>query len=199
MGRPTKESYRALLVVAEQQQGMFTARQAEAVGYSDAARTYHAKSGNWVRMARGIYRLADYPFTDRPDLAVWSLWSRDIHDVPQGVYSHQTALSIHELTDLQPAKLHMTVPKRFRRRSIIPGILVLHVADLTEEDVMDMEGYRVTRPLRAIVDLLRNQEVHPEILLHGLREGLHNGLITLDEARRARDAGLLLELQDELR
>jgi len=149
-------------------------------------------------MARGIYRLADYPAADRPDLVLWSLWSRDIDDVPQGVYSHQTALSIHELTDLQPAKLHMTVPPRFRRRSVLPGILVLHVADLAARDVMEMEGYRVTRPLRAIVDLLQNREVHPEVLRGGLREGLRSGLITLDEARRARDSGLLEDLSDEV-
>jgi predicted transcriptional regulator of viral defense system len=198
MKRSARESYRALRVVADSQQGLFTARQAADAGYTDAARVYQVKSGNWVRMARGIYGLAQYPATDRPDLVLWSLWSRDIDDIPQGVYSHQTALSIYELTDLQPAKLHMTVPRRFRRRSVIPGVLVLHVADLAREDVAEMEGFRVTRALRAIVDLLQNGEVHPDVLRPGLREGLRSGLIALDEARRVRDSGLLGDLHDEV-
>lgn len=198
MKRSARKSYRALLVVADTQQGLFTARQAADAGYTDAARVYQVKSGNWARMARGIYRLADYPAADRPDLVLWSLWSRDINDVPQGAYSHQTALSIYELTDLQPAKLHMTVPARFRRRSVIPGVLVLHVADLSAQDVMEMEGYRVTRPLRAIVDLLRNGEVHPGVLRPGLREGLRTGIIALEEAQRARDSGLLGDLRNEV-
>lgn len=198
MGRSPKESHRALLVVAEQQQGLFTARQAGAAGYSDASRVYQVKAGNWIRMARGVYRLADYPAADRPDLVLWSLWSRDRHDVPQGVYSHQTALSIHEITDLQPASLHMTVSPRFRRRSSIPRILILHRADLPATDVMEMEGFRVTRPLRAITDLLQNGEVHPEILRGGFRDGLRQGLITIEEARRAREAALLGDLSDEV-
>ncbi len=198
MKRSAKESYRALLVVADTQQGLFTARQASDAGYSDAARVYQVKSGNWVRMARGIYRLADYPAPDRPDLVLWSLWSRDIEDVPQGVYSHQTALSIYELTDLQPARLHMTVPPRFRRRSVIPGILVLHRADLPAQDVVQMEGYHVTRPIRAIVDLLLSQEVHSEVLRGGLRDGLRTGLITMDEAWRVRDSGVLGDLSNEV-
>jgi len=198
MGRSPKDSHRALFIVAEQQQGLFTARQAGEAGYSDAVRVYQVKTGNWIRMARGVYRLVDYPAADRPDLVLWNLWSRNRDDIPQGVYSHQTALSIHELTDLQPAKLHMTVPMGFRRRSAIPRILILHQADLPASDVMEMEGYRVTRPLRAIIDLLHNGEVHPETLRGGLQYGLQGGLITLEEARRARDSDLLGDLGGEV-
>jgi predicted transcriptional regulator of viral defense system len=197
MRRSAKESYRALLAIAEQQQSLFTAKQAGEAGYSDAARVYQVKSGNWIRKVRGVYQLADYPNTDRPDLVLWSLWSRGVDDMPQGVYSHQTALSIFDLTDLQPAKLHLTVPRKFRRRSRIPGILVLHWQDLPKTDVMEMEGYQVTRPLRAIGDLLRSRDVHPGILREALQEGMDKGLITIGEIRRAREAGLLAELGEE--
>jgi predicted transcriptional regulator of viral defense system len=198
MGRVPKESYRALLVIAEQQQGLFTAKQAQTAGYSDESTVYQVKSGNWIRMARGVYRLADYPATARPDLVLWSLWSRGVDDVPQGVYSHQTALSIFELTDLMPAKLHMTVPRKFRRRSSIPGILVIHLADLQPAEVVEMEGFRVTRPIKAIVDLLENGAVPSEVLRGGLAEGLRSGSITLPEARNAASSGLLGELSDQV-
>ena len=195
MGRSAKESYRKLLTTAEQQQGLFTAKQAGEAGYSDAARVYQVKCGNWIRKARGVYQLADYPNTERPDLVLWSLWSRGVDDVPQGVYSHQTALSIHDLTDLQPAKLHMSVPTRFRRRSPIPKILVLHWQDLHAADIREMEGYRVTRPLRAIIDLLESGEVHPGILQDGIKQGMDRGLITIAEVRKALDAGLLVPIE----
>jgi len=191
VGRSAKESYRRLLATAEQQQGLFTAKQAGEAGYSDAARVYQVKCGNWLRKTRGVYQLGDYPNMERPDLVLWSLWSRGVDDVPQGVYSHQTALSIHELTDLQPAKLHMTVPTKFRRRSPIPKILVLHWQDLPATDIIEMEGYRATRPLRAIIDLLQSGDVHPGILQDGLRQGMGRGLITIGEAREALDAGHL--------
>jgi len=195
MRRSGKESYRALLAIAEQQQSLFTAKQAGEAGYSDAARVYQVKSGNWIRKARGVYQLADYSNTERPDLVLWSLWSRGVDDVPQGVYSHQTALSIFDLADLQPAKLHLTVPRKFRRRSRIPDILVLHREDLPKPDVMEMEGYRVTRPLRAIDDLLRSGDVHPGVLREALQEGMSTGLITIVEARSASGAELLAQLE----
>jgi predicted transcriptional regulator of viral defense system len=65
--------------------------------------------------------------------------------VPEGAYSHETALSLHELSDIMPSKLHMTVPK-FRRNRTIPEILVLHWANLDTGEVQEMQGIRVTRP-----------------------------------------------------
>ena len=78
---------------------------------------------------------------------LWSLWSRNRDDVPQGVYSHDTALTLHDLSDINPSKLHMTVPKAFRRNSAIPKTLVLHKADLAPSDSQDIFGVRVTTPL----------------------------------------------------
>lgn len=52
-----------------------------------------------------------------------------------------------------------------------------------------------TRPLRAIIDLLRSGEVHPGILQDGLKQGMDRGLITIGEARKALDAGLLGTLE----
>src|ERR1039458_3305351 len=97
----------------------------------DGLRAYELwKAGNWIREHRGIYRLALFPATDRPDLALWSLWSSNRKEEVEGAYSHQTAISLFNLSDLNPAKLHMTVPRSFRRNSQIPSILVLHYEDL---------------------------------------------------------------------
>jgi hypothetical protein len=78
--------------------------------------------------------------TDRPELVVWALWSRNRDEEVEGAYSHHTALPLYDLSDLNPAKLHMTVPTDFRRNSGIPGILVLHFADLSESDVFQVWG-----------------------------------------------------------
>ena len=48
----------------------------------------------------------------------------------------------------------MTVPTHFRRNSDIPGILVLHYADLPDSDVQTAQGFKFTRPLRTILDLI---------------------------------------------
>jgi hypothetical protein len=76
--------------------------------------------GNWIREHRGIYRLALFPMADRPDLVLWALWSRNRAEETEGVYSHQTALSLYELSDLNPSKVHMTVPRTSGATAIFP-------------------------------------------------------------------------------
>jgi predicted transcriptional regulator of viral defense system len=117
---------------------------------------------------------------------LWSLWSRNREEVAQGVYSHQTALSLYELSDVMPAKLHMTVPTRFRRNSDIPRVLVLHFANIPQSDIGTAHGVRVTNPLRTIHDLLQDGDVPPGNLRQALREGLRRGLIHRSEIAEAR-------------
>jgi predicted transcriptional regulator of viral defense system len=198
MDRSSNKSFRAIYQTALGQQGLFTAHQAAEAGYSNASMVYQVKAGNWNRPIRGVYELADYPAQATSDLVLWSLWSRDSDDRPQGVYSHKTALSIFEISDFQPARLHMTVPLGFRRRAALPPILILHKADLKPEDVEIMDGYRVTTALRAIIDLYRDQTVHPEILREALQEGVSKGIITYPALQSAIAADLPSELIDGL-
>jgi len=177
MAQSHREAARRLFEIADQQQGLFTAKQAKAAGFAENTHPYHVKAGNWNREYRGIYRLALYPRTDRPDLVLWALWSRNRNEVIEGVYSHQTVLSFYELSDLNPAKLHMTVPTNFRRNSEIPGILVLHYADLPESDVEDVQGFKITPPLRAILDLIEAGTVERNFIHQAITQAVGRGLI----------------------
>ena len=186
MARGRKEAAKRLYEIAEDQQGFFTTKQAKAAGFAENTHPYHVQAGNWIREHRGIYRLASFPRGERPDLMLWSLWSRNRGEAAQGVYSHQTALSLHDLSEVMPAKLHMTVPRRFRRNSEIPRVLLLHFADLPQRDIGVAYGVRVTRPMRTILDLLVEGEVPPSTLRQALREGLRRGLIRRTEVAEAK-------------
>ena len=111
-------------------------------------------------------------------MIVWSLWSRDRTDQPEGVYSHETALSFYNLSDLMPAKLHMTVPPDFRRNAPIPGVLVLHRGRLHDDEIEPMQGFRVTRPLKAISDLIAAGNISADHLRQAVRQALQRGLIS---------------------
>jgi predicted transcriptional regulator of viral defense system len=183
MPQPRSEAARRLYEIAEGQQGYFTSKQAKAAGIAENAHPYHVQTGNWIREHRGIYRLAMFPATDHPDLALWSLWSRNRSEETEGVFSHQTALSLHELSDLNPAKLHMTVPRRFRRNSDIPGILALHYADLAANDIQTAQGFRFTRPLRTILDLVEAGDVERSFIQQAIRQAVQRGLVTPQQLR----------------
>src|ERR1700679_2881352 len=144
MAQSHREASSRLFDLAEGQQGFFTTKQAKAAGFAENTHPYHIQAGNWIRERRGIYRLGSFSRGERPDLMLWSLWSRNRGEVTQGVYSHQTALSLHDLSDVMPAKVHMTVPRSFRRNSEIPCVLVLHFADLPQSEMGVVHGARVT-------------------------------------------------------
>jgi predicted transcriptional regulator of viral defense system len=187
MRRQTKTAPDALFEVAEQQQGYFTAKQAAEVGYQLGSQAHHVKSGNWVRVERGIYHLTRFPQSDEEQLVIYALWSRNRAGQPEGVYSHQTALSIHDLSDANPAKLHLTVPVTFRRTASTPKVLILHRANLATQDVERRQGFAVTRPIRTIADLAAVESVSRGIIEQALSGGRQRGLITereISELRR---------------
>ena len=174
------------LAYEERVRTLLTAKQAEEAGFDRTNHAYHVRAGNWEREHRGIFRLAHFPANERPDLVRWCLWSRNRQDHPQGVYSHQTALSIHDLSDVMPSKLHMTVPLKFRKNSKIPPVIALHYADLPAEATEERTGFRVTRPMRAILDLSDSQELSPDLLAQAFVEARKRGLITESEVREYR-------------
>jgi hypothetical protein len=69
--------------------------------------TYHVQNGDWIKEARGIFRLDYFPPVPKPELMVWYLWSANRAGVPQGIYSHETALEIYSLSSWNSDKLHM--------------------------------------------------------------------------------------------
>ncbi len=184
MPRTHRQSLRSLYEVAAGQQGFFTAKEAKTAGFAENTHPYHVQVGNWIREHRGIYRLALYPFAEHPDLITWALWSRNRTGVTEGTYSHQTALSLHELSDVNPSKLHMTVPTWFRRNKEIPGILILHRANLSGEDVETTQGFRLTHPLRTILDLVEADSVERGFLRQAVHQALRRGLISREEMAR---------------
>lgn len=168
------EARSKLFEVADAQAGYFTGQQALEAGYSHASQTYHLKQNHWRDEGWGIFRLRDYPQSSEEQYAQLSLWSRDRQGRPQGVVSHETALSLYELSDVMPARIHLTVPRGFRKK--VPQGVVLHKADLKESDIQARHGFSVTSPLRTLLDVAETS-LSPEHLEQAVRDALDKGLV----------------------
>jgi predicted transcriptional regulator of viral defense system len=173
--RPSAEE--RLYQVVRAQGGFFTARQARLAGYADNTHPHHVRSGSWVREHRGIYRLSRFPLAARPDLMLWQLWAHNRRGEPQGTFSHNTALSLHALSDVMPAKLDMTVPPGFQRMAAIPSVLRLHGGRLADDDIETTDGVRVTTPLRTLVDIVVENRLAADLQVQAFREALARGLV----------------------
>lgn len=174
------ELRRRLVDVAAEQSGYFTAAQARAAGYSYQAQRYHVHRGNWDRVDRALFRLPEWPTSLHEQYARWSLWSKG-----RAVVSHDTALSVHELGDANPARIHLTVPPGFRQEA--PGV-ILHRGELADEDVWEQGGYRITTPLRSVLDVAAG-DLEVDQIASAIGDGLRRGVFS----RRA-----LLDRADEL-
>ena len=196
--RPS-EAERALFELAQEQGGYFTAKQAAHLGYTASKRNYHVESGNWIREHRGIFRLGLFPPPERPDLLKWWLWSRGRDDEPSGVFSHLTALSLHELTDANPARIDLAVPTTFRKGTPIPSVLSLHFEDVPEQERETIQGVPVTKALRTILDVWPTGAVPQPQLRRAFVESRRSGKIMTSELTRARKddraAPILMELE----
>lgn len=164
----------SLYAVAERQAGYFTAAQALEAGYSRASQSYHQKVGNWRREGHGIYRLERFPRTEGEQYVRLMLWSRDRADSVQAALSHETALQAYELSDVMPAEIHLTVPKGFRKQP--PAGVRLHRQELPASDVTEREGYRITTPLRTLLDAAASS-LSAEHLATAVQDALEQGLV----------------------
>ena len=170
---------------AQRQGGYFTARQARIAGYADNTHPYHVRAANWIRERRGIYRLARFPMPSRPDLLLWQLWSHNRSGEPQGTFSHATALSLHDLSDVMPARLDLTVPPTFQRMAAIPQVLSLRRGKLVAKDVETIDSVRVTTPLRTLIDVIRDGSLSQDLQVQAVDQAIRRGLIIRRQLEQA--------------
>jgi predicted transcriptional regulator of viral defense system len=201
MARSTRESARLLFARAIGQGGYFTAKQAREAGYGYGHLEYHTSVGNFERVGQGLYRLPGLPPGEHDDLIRLSLWSRNQKDESQAVVSHDSALVLHDLGELLPEKIHLTVPPGFRKT--LPEC-VLHQAALAPEEIEERVGFRVTTPIRTLLDAAAG-DLSQEQLEKAVSDALARGLVRrrkLNEAvqrfPRARRLGTVLGLRESM-
>ena len=157
--------------LAEPQLGYFTTAQAIVAGVRRNAITLMAARGTIERVSRGVYRLTNHPMSPLGEYMEAVLWpQRGV----QGVVSHASALVFHELSDVSPSKVHITVTPTHRIRRRTPRHLVVHYEPLPDEDVTVINGVPVTTPVRAIRDAIADH-LGPALIRQAIDDGRRRG------------------------
>lgn len=165
-----------LFELAAAQAGYVTTRQAAAAGYSTHLLRKHIHAGRITRPQRGIYRLVHFPAGEHEELVPAWLWSEQA-----GVLSHQTALSLHVLSDVLPAQVHITLPAAWRRRRFrVPPGVVIHHADVPPEERSWFGPVPATSARRTLSDCAKSG-LSPELLRQAARQALGRGLVAGSE------------------
>ncbi|MBL4848587.1 MAG: type IV toxin-antitoxin system AbiEi family antitoxin domain-containing protein [Planctomycetes bacterium] len=161
-----------LYEIAAGQAGLFTLRQAAEAGYSPQLLVHHGRGGRVARVRRGIYRIVHFPAGESQELVEVWLWSERA-----GVFSHETALALLELSDVLPASLHLTLPLSWKRRRLrVPEGVAVHHADIPGEERTWFDAVPITTPARALNDCAI-AGLSPELLKQGAQQALRRGLV----------------------
>ncbi len=139
--------YRAFFEVATEQFGFITSEDARELGAREGVLVEMERAGQLDRVARGLYRFRSYPTDARDELMAATLWPRRL-----GVISHDSALDLWDLCDVNPARIHVTVPRSARLRRRTPHTYEVHERDLDPGELSNIDGIAVVTPVRAILD-----------------------------------------------
>ena len=181
--RMPTDRFAELAEVAVDRHGLFTLDDARAVGYAENTIAQMARRGRLQRVSQGVYRI---PFLPTGRLGAYmeaALWPVGV----TGVLSRATALDLWDVSDINPAKIHVTVPRAHRPQRAVPGAYVIHREDLAPAEIDAIEGVPVVTLARAIRECARDG-VALDLLEQAVRAGGARGLL---------DRGQVAELRRE--
>ncbi len=161
--------------IAAKQAGYFTLAQANAAGYGSEA-TLKAEE-HLEDCGGNVFRFLTYPGSDHEDLVITWLQTEK-----QGVFSHDTALGLHELSDILPVRQHITVPpgwKPIEGMRLSPNT-VLHYGTVEQNERAWMGPVPFTKPMRTLVDCI-DDNLPPDILDQALADAYRRGMLSPGE------------------
>jgi predicted transcriptional regulator of viral defense system len=176
-----REAFTTVNEIAADQFGYFTASQAQAAGVSSMALVMMEKRGSIERVSRGVYRLPHFPHGPLGEYIEAAFWPAGV----TGIISHESALAMYGVSDVNPAHVHITVPKRYRVRRQVPSRYRLHHADLDDHEQTFFEGIPVTTIARTVRDC-RESHVGDEIIEQAIADAARAGLLSRRDADQLR-------------
>jgi len=166
-----------LFALAEEQDGLFTSKEARSLGIQDSVLVRLRQRGRLERMSRGVYRIAHYPADRFAQYREAILWAQASNGPDLIALSHETALLLYGISDVNPSRVNLTVPVSARMRRVHPKWIAIHRANLAKGEIHIHEGMPVTTVERSILDTLaanQRTEMARQAIADALREGLLN-------------------------
>ena len=165
--------FKTLYKIAEDNYGFLTVDDARRVGIRPQRLAEMARRGSLQRQGLGLYRLDPFPAHALDSYRKATLWPYGV----EGVLSHETALDLYELSDVNPAKIHITVPKLYRlRRREAPPVYRFHHEDLDAHDITWHEGLPIVTPAKAIRQC-HEAHLRRDLLRQALDQARERGLV----------------------
>ncbi|HTC58830.1 MAG TPA: type IV toxin-antitoxin system AbiEi family antitoxin domain-containing protein [Solirubrobacteraceae bacterium] len=173
--------FNRLADVAADQYGFVSQHDARQLGIQPMTLIRMAEHGTLERRGHGLYRLRHFPMSPLDSYMEATLWPRGT----RGVLSHETALDLYELSDVNPSKIHLTVPRKHRIRREVPALYRIHHETLSEDEITFYEGIPIVTPAHAIRQS-HASNLGPALIAQAVDHGVSNGRLTRKESAQLR-------------
>lgn len=183
--RGRRDDLSALGEIAETQEGYFSAAQADDAGVDRHRLQRLAKQGIIERDARGVYRFPSYPVDDRAELWRATLWPSLGRSQVVGILSHGTALSMYDVSTINPSRIDISIPRAVRLRREVPRSYRVHFRDFEPGETTKIHGLQLTTLFRTLLDLIVDSS-ESQFVGEALETATRKGLLTSVEAKRLR-------------
>lgn len=170
MKRPIFDS---LVEIASDHHGYLTTLQAREAGIDPTQLRLLATRGRLEHVSRGVYRMPVLPRSAHDDLAFAIAWARG-----RAVLSHESALVLHGLSDVNPSVVHLTATPDNYPRAQGSGAVRIHRRHLPADEVTMVDGMPVTTVTRTIVDC-RALGTSPTQLRMAIRQARQSGQLSV--------------------
>ncbi len=172
------------------QRGIARLNELRAAGITAATVSRMERDGDVVRLARGLYQLADAPLHAQHSLA------QAAKRVPKGVVCLVSALAYHGLTDQLPRKVWLAIgnkgwaPRPDRLPIRIVRFTDALLRDGVETHSIDGVSVKVFGVAKTIADCFRHRRtVGLSVAIEGLQEALRQRKVTPGEIARHAERG----------
>lgn len=169
-----------LMDLAADRGGYVPTRLAREQGLLPARLVTLAHRGALERVGHGLYRIPGFPIDRNDDLLRAVLWTNE-----RGAISHETALGLYELADVNPVAIDVTVPTGYRIERAGGEHYRVHHAPLSAQNTRVFEGVRVVHVLTAI-EGARAQGVGTALIFDAIDRARRLGWISKTQANVAR-------------
>ena len=138
--------------IAIDQHGFLTTAQAENSGIPRVELAKMVARNRIERVAHGMYRIPQVPETEYDPFMQAVFWT----GASEACLSHDTALALREICDINPTKIHLTVKKGRRIKRSGGNGYVLHFEDIPPTQIVWFAGMPIVDVPTAIEQCIKN-------------------------------------------
>jgi predicted transcriptional regulator of viral defense system len=164
--------FNSIFEIAQEQHGLVRVEDLRQAGIDPFTLVNYKRRGQAEQVAHGLYKICILEGDPLAEYMQATLWPAG-----KGYLSHETALDLWELCDINPNYIHVSVPKKYRTHRVVPNLYKFHKEEIKESEKTFFEGVPIVKPEIAIQQTTKNK-IRPSLIRQAAEAAKNKALIS---------------------